>query len=101
MASSIALSLACKQGQLCWRSMKTQSALYNSAAEFMITPNAGRSLGPNLGSATRLRRADLILEVGVAALPRLATASTSRTAGMGLRRRPPPVALPTFLLFLK
>eukprot|EP00969_Alexandrium_andersonii_P267321 11813625-Alexandrium_andersonii.AAC.1 len=63
MASSIASTLACM-------SMWTQSALYSSAAAFMIMPNPGRSLGPNLGSARRLCLAHRILEAD-AATPRL------------------------------
>eukprot|EP00969_Alexandrium_andersonii_P190693 8423926-Alexandrium_andersonii.AAC.1 len=54
MASLIAMSFACALGRGCWRSVKTQPALCSRAAEFMITPKAGRSRGPNLGSATRL-----------------------------------------------
>eukprot|EP00969_Alexandrium_andersonii_P016051 702383-Alexandrium_andersonii.AAC.1 len=72
---------ACALGQACWRSTTAQPALRSNAAEFMTMPNAGRSRGPNLGSATRLRLARTILEEGVEELPRLALGSTSRIDG--------------------
>eukprot|EP00969_Alexandrium_andersonii_P323982 14314940-Alexandrium_andersonii.AAC.1 len=62
MASSIAMTFACALGQACWRSAKAQPALCSRAAKFMTMPNAGRSRGPNLGSATRLCLAHTMLE---------------------------------------
>eukprot|EP00969_Alexandrium_andersonii_P116864 5167255-Alexandrium_andersonii.AAC.1 len=87
MASSIAMSFACALGQACWRSTKAQPALRSNAAELMTMPNAGRSRGPNLGSATRQRLAHTILEAGVDGLPRLVLGSTSRIDGRWPRWR--------------
>eukprot|EP00969_Alexandrium_andersonii_P113636 5021670-Alexandrium_andersonii.AAC.1 len=63
-------------------------------------PNAGRSLGPNLGSATRLCLAHSNLEEGVDAPPGWQRARLPGIDGKGPRWRPLPMILSNVLMFL-